>query len=77
MDVWGSIPGRSKILLFSIVFRLALGPTQPSVIRVCVPMVFSPGVKRPELKVDHRLPFNAEVKNGGAIPPFPHMSSLH
>jgi hypothetical protein len=31
MDGWGSICGRGKIFLFSIVFRLAVGPTQPPV----------------------------------------------
>jgi hypothetical protein len=33
---------------------------------------FSPGVKR---EANHSLPCNAKVKNGGAIPPFPDMSS--
>jgi hypothetical protein len=32
-----------------------------------------PGVKRPERKVDSPTS-GAEVKNGGAIPPLPHMS---
>jgi hypothetical protein len=27
------------------------------------------GIKRPENETDHRSPSNAEVKNGGAIPP--------
>jgi hypothetical protein len=32
------------------------------------------GMKRLGLEADHSLPFNAEVKNGGAIPPLSHMS---
>ena len=39
--------------------RTALGPTQPPV--PWVPGLF-PGVKRPELDIDHPLPFRAEVK---------------
>jgi hypothetical protein len=35
------------------------------------------GVKRPERKADHSHPSSAEVKNGGAIPSLPHMSSWH
>jgi hypothetical protein len=33
------------------------------------------GVKRPGREAGHSPPSSAEVKNGGAIPPFPHMSS--
>jgi hypothetical protein len=33
------------------------------------------GVKRPGCEADHSPPSSAEVKNGGAIPPLPHMSS--
>jgi hypothetical protein len=33
----------------------------------------SPGVKRPRREVEHSLPFSTEVKNGGAIPPLPHV----
>jgi hypothetical protein len=39
--------------------------------------VLSTGVKRLGREADHSPPFCAEVKNGGAIPPFPHMSSWH
>jgi hypothetical protein len=35
------------------------------------------GVKLPRREADNSLPFSGEVKNGGAIPPFPHMSSWH
>jgi hypothetical protein len=37
----------------------------------------SPGVKRQEHKADHSPPSGVEVKNDGAIPPLPHMSSWH
>jgi hypothetical protein len=33
------------------------------------------GVKRPGSEADHSSPSSAEVKNGSAIPPLPHMSS--
>jgi hypothetical protein len=33
------------------------------------------GVKRLECEANHSHPSSAEVKNGGAIPPLPHMSS--
>jgi hypothetical protein len=36
---------------------------------------FSPGVKRPGRETDHSFPSSVEVKNGGAIPPLPIMSS--
>jgi hypothetical protein len=32
------------------------------------------GVKRQECEADHLYPSSAKVKNGGAIPPLPHMS---
>jgi hypothetical protein len=35
-----------------------------------------PGVEWPECKADHSPPSSAEVKNGGAIPPLPHMYPL-
>jgi hypothetical protein len=37
----------------------------------------SPGVKRQGREADHSPPSNAEVKNGGAIPPLSHISSYH
>jgi hypothetical protein len=59
--------------LFSTAFRPALGPTQLSV--QCVPGALSPGVKRTWREADHSPPSIAKVKNVGAIPPLPHMSS--
>jgi hypothetical protein len=62
MDCWGSIPGRGKILLFSI----APGPIQPPIKR-------QPGVKRLGREADHTPPSSAKVKNVGTIPPLPHV----
>jgi hypothetical protein len=62
LDGQGSIPGRGNIFLFTM-SRLALG-------------TLSPGVKRPGREADHS-PSSAEVKNGGAVPPLPYMSSWY
>jgi hypothetical protein len=35
------------------------------------------GVKQLGCKADHSLPFSAEVKNGGTIPPLPNTSFYH
>jgi hypothetical protein len=67
LDGWGWIPGRGKIFLFS-----TAGPTQPPI--ECVPGAISPGVKRQRREADHSPPSSAEVKNGEAMPPLPHMS---
>jgi hypothetical protein len=40
-----------------------------------VQRVISPGVKRPRREGDHSPPCNAEVKNGGTIPPL--LTCLH
>jgi hypothetical protein len=55
-----------KIFLFSTASRHALGPTEP-------PIQWLPGVKWSEREADHS-PSSDEVKNGGAIPPLPHVS---
>jgi hypothetical protein len=73
LDGRGSIPGRETIFLFSIASRPALGPIQPPI--QWVPGAISPEVKRPGREAGHLPPSNAEVKNGGAIPPLPDMSS--
>jgi hypothetical protein len=49
---------------------------QPASYRVGAGSTLSPGVKRPGSEADHSPPSSAEVKNGGAISPFPHTSSL-
>jgi hypothetical protein len=68
VDGPGSSPGRSKIFLFFTASRPALGPTQPHIQWV-------PGALSPGQEADHSPPSSAEVKNDGAIPPLPHMSS--
>jgi hypothetical protein len=70
-----SNPGIGKIFLFSTAFKPALGPTQPTIQRI--PEALSPGIMWPGREADHPPPSSAEVKNGGAIPPVPHMSSWH
>jgi hypothetical protein len=52
--------GRVKNFLFSVLSRLALGLTQPTIQRV--PGALSPGVKMPGYEADHSPPTNAEVK---------------
>jgi hypothetical protein len=42
-----------------------------------VPGAIPPGVKRPGREADHSAPTTVKFKNGGAIPPLPHMSSWH
>jgi hypothetical protein len=65
LDGRGSVPGRGKISLSST----ALGQT-------LLPIQWVPGEgKRKGREADHSPPSSAEVKNGGAIPPLPHMSS--
>jgi hypothetical protein len=73
MHGFGSIPGRCKVFLYFTAPRPALGPTQPLI--QWVPGILSPGIKRPRREADHSLSSKAEVWNGGAIPPLPHMSS--
>jgi hypothetical protein len=52
-----------------------LGPSQ-SLIQ-WVPGAISPGVKRLRSEADHSPPPAVEVKNVGATPPLPHISSCH
>jgi hypothetical protein len=68
------IPGRVKIFLFSTASRPSLGPTQPPI--HWVPGVLFPEVKWSRREADHSPPSTAEDKNGGAILPLPHPSSL-
>jgi hypothetical protein len=73
MDGRGSIPGRGNIFFFSIVSGPARGLSQPPI--QWVSGALSPEVRRPGREADHSSPPSAEVKNGGAVPPFPHTSS--
>jgi hypothetical protein len=72
LDSRGSIPGRGKISVLSTATIPALGPTQPPI--QWIPGALSLGVKRPGREADHSPPSSAEIKNGVAIPPLPHMS---
>jgi hypothetical protein len=67
--------GRAQIFTFSIASRPALGPIHSLIHWVLG--AFSSEVKRQECEADHLPPSNAKVKNGGAIPPPPHMASWH
>jgi hypothetical protein len=40
-------------------------------------VALSPGTNGPQRDPDQSPPSNAEVKNGGTIPPLPHMPSWH
>jgi hypothetical protein len=42
-----------------------------------IPGALSPEVKRPGREADHAPPHSGEVKNCGAIPPLPHISSWY
>jgi hypothetical protein len=55
---------RAKVFLFSVVFRLVLGATT---------RYFIPKSKGLGCKTDHSPPSSAKVRNGGAMPSFPHM----
>jgi hypothetical protein len=57
---------RNDFFLFSLMFRPALGPTQPSIQWVTGNV--SPEVKRLGSEADHSPPSSAQVKNDGAIP---------
>jgi hypothetical protein len=68
-----TVPFLAEIFLFSTVPRLVQGPTQPPV--EWGPETLSPEVKQEGHEANHSPPSNAEAKNGGAIPPLPHMPS--
>lgn len=73
----GSVAVRVKIFLFSTASRLALWLTQPpNQLILLILMALPPRVKWLEWESDHSLPSNADLKNDGAMPPFPQMSSL-
>jgi hypothetical protein len=55
--------------VYSRASRPALRFTQPPI--QWAQGVLSSGIKRPGREADHCPPFNAEVKNDGAIPPLP------
>jgi hypothetical protein len=60
-----SIPGTS---------RFFFSPQRSAFPIRWVPGAPPPGIKRQGHEADHSPPSSAEVKNGGALPPLPHMS---
>jgi hypothetical protein len=64
---------KQEIFLYSTASRPALEPTHSPF--QCVPGALSLGIKQPRREADHSPPSSAEVKNGGAIPPLPHIFS--
>jgi hypothetical protein len=60
------------IFLYSTGSTPALRPNQPTIQRALGAL---PGCKGPRREADHSPPSRAEVKNGGAIPLFPHAFS--
>jgi hypothetical protein len=73
LDGRGSIPAgpRDFSLLNSV--QTGSGATQPPI--QWAKRVLSLAVKRPGREADYLSQSSAEVKNGGAILPLPHMSS--
>jgi hypothetical protein len=69
MDRRGSVPLGITFFLFSTASIPALGPIQPP--GQCVDLGPFPVVMEPVCEADHSPLFSAEVKNDGAIPPFP------
>jgi hypothetical protein len=65
---------QGKIFIFFTASRPPLEHIQPI---QWVPGALFPGVKRPGLEADHSPPSSAEFKNGGTIPPLPHMFSWY
>jgi hypothetical protein len=74
LDDRGLIPGRSE-RFFSIASRPALRPTESPI--QMIPEALPPGVKQAVSEAYRSPPSSVEDKNGGAIPPLPHMFSYH
>jgi hypothetical protein len=58
---------------FSLLHNVQVGTETHPASNEIGTMDFSLRVKRPESVADHLPPFTAELKNGGAISPLPHM----
>jgi hypothetical protein len=52
-------------------------PDNGKIFLFCVVSRLFLGIKPPGREADHSPPSSAKVKNGGAMPPFPHVSSCH
>jgi hypothetical protein len=52
-------------------------PSRASILSSGYRRALSLRVKQPGQKADHSPPSGAKLKDGGAIPPLPHMSSWH
>jgi hypothetical protein len=74
LDGQGSNSDRDKIFLYSIASRLAWHP--PGLLSSQYQGLFHWG-KSAGHETDRSPPSSAEVKNDGAIPPLPDMSSWH
>jgi hypothetical protein len=59
---------------FSLLCSVQTGP--PSLLAIGYRGLILLGVKRPGREADHSPPGSAEVKNDGAVPPLPHISSM-
>jgi hypothetical protein len=64
---------KQESFLHSTSSRPTVGLNHPPI--QCVLGALSPAVKRLRREAHHSLPYNAEVKKGGAILPLPHMST--
>jgi hypothetical protein len=64
-ELWFNYWQEQEILLLSITFRPALGPTKAPV--QSVSGAVSPGVKHQGHEADHSPPFNANDKKSGAV----------
>jgi hypothetical protein len=62
-----------EIVLLSLASGTTLGPTQPPI--QWVPGAVSPWVKRSGHEANNSPSSSGEVKNGGAVLPYPHTSS--
>jgi hypothetical protein len=76
LDSQGLVPGRGKRVFFAVL-RLTLGHTQPHIQWVRGGGGGPVGLKWLGHECNHLPSWGAEIKNGGAIPSLPHMSSLH
>jgi hypothetical protein len=71
MDGRGSIPGRARFYWFPQRPDRLGGP--PSLLSNGYREALSLEVRWPAREADHSPPSTAEVRNGGAVPPLPHV----